>query len=171
MGEVVAGFWGGVRAGLSVGDAAGGVGVSARTGWRWFAQAGGVAPRCRQQSGRYLSAAEREIIDELWADPTVSKAAIARLLGRHRSTIGRELARNQTVRRAPRPPLTDRRRRKPGPRPGGLARHERLRATVSSLQESLDYLRLSIKYLVFDLEATRRDNGYLRKMLEDGTSG
>jgi len=47
------------------------------------------------------------------------------------------------------------------------ARHERLRATVSSLQESLDYLRLSIKYLVFDLEATRRENGYLRKMLED----
>jgi len=50
------------------------------------------------------------------------------------------------------------------------ARHERLRATVSSLQESLDYLRLSIKYLVFDLEATRRENGYLRKMLEE-TSG
>ena len=46
-------------------------------------------------------------------------------------------------------------------------RHERLRATVSSLQESLDYLRLSIKYLVFDLEATRRENGYLRKMLEE----
>jgi chromosome segregation ATPase len=49
-------------------------------------------------------------------------------------------------------------------------RHERLRATVSSLQESLDYLRLSIKYLVFDLEATRRENGYLRRMLEE-TSG
>jgi hypothetical protein len=49
-------------------------------------------------------------------------------------------------------------------------RHERLKATVSSLQESLDYLRLSIKYLVFDLEATRRENGYLRKMLEE-TSG
>lgn len=45
-------------------------------------------------------------------------------------------------------------------------RHERLRATVSSLQESLDYLRLSIKYLVFDLEATRRENGCLRRMLE-----
>ena len=49
------------------------------------------------------------------------------------------------------------------------ARHERLRQTVSSLQESLDYLRLSIKYLVFDLEATRRENGYLRKMLEETT--
>jgi hypothetical protein len=50
-------------------------------------------------------------------------------------------------------------------------RHERLRATVSSLQESLDYLRLSIKYLVFDLEATRRENGYLRKILEETTGG
>ena len=47
------------------------------------------------------------------------------------------------------------------------ARHERLRATVSSLQESLDYLRLSIKYLVFDLEATRRENTYLRKIIEE----
>src|SRR5919106_4893727 len=45
-------------------------------------------------------------------------------------------------------------------------RHERLRATVSSLQESLDYLRLSIKYLVFDLEATRRENSYLRNLVE-----
>ncbi len=44
--------------------------------------------------------------------------------------------------------------------------HERLRQTVCGLQESLDYLRLSIKYLVFDLEATRRENGLLRRMLE-----
>jgi chromosome segregation ATPase len=47
------------------------------------------------------------------------------------------------------------------------ARHERLRKTVNSLQESLDYLRLSIKYLMFDLEATRRENNSLRKMLEE----
>lgn len=46
-------------------------------------------------------------------------------------------------------------------------RHARLRKTVGELQESLDYLRLSIKYLVFDLEATRRENAYLRKMLDD----
>ena len=50
-------------------------------------------------------------------------------------------------------------------------RHERLRKTVSGLQESLDYLRLSIKYLVFDLEATKRENGYLRKMLEETAGG
>lgn len=50
-------------------------------------------------------------------------------------------------------------------------RHERLKATVSSLQESLDYQRLSIKYLVFDLEATRRENCYLRKILEEKAEG
>ncbi|RIK62837.1 MAG: hypothetical protein DCC65_16960 [Planctomycetota bacterium] len=46
-------------------------------------------------------------------------------------------------------------------------RHEKLKATVSSLHDSIDYLRLSIKYLLFDLEATRRENEYLRKMLEE----
>ena len=49
-------------------------------------------------------------------------------------------------------------------------RHERLKKTVSGLQESLDYLRLRIKYLVFDLEATRRENTYLRKLLEEKNS-
>jgi len=45
-------------------------------------------------------------------------------------------------------------------------RHSKLRKSVTDLQESLDYLRLSIKYLMFDLEATRRENSYLRRMLE-----
>ena len=46
-------------------------------------------------------------------------------------------------------------------------RHEQLKRTVSSLQESIDFLRLSIKYLLFDLEATKRENTQLRKMLEE----
>jgi len=46
-------------------------------------------------------------------------------------------------------------------------RHIELRKSVTNLQESLDYLRLSIKYLLFDLEATRRENSYLRQLLED----
>ncbi len=50
-------------------------------------------------------------------------------------------------------------------------RHKQLKETVCSLQESIDFLRLSIKYLLFDVEATRRENAYLRKMLEDGTEG
>lgn len=46
------------------------------------------------------------------------------------------------------------------------ARQEKLKETVRTLQESLDHLRLSVKYLVFDLEATRRENEYLRKLLD-----
>ena len=45
-------------------------------------------------------------------------------------------------------------------------RRERLQSSVHELQDALDYLRLSVKYLVFDLEATRRENAYLRRMIE-----
>lgn len=45
-------------------------------------------------------------------------------------------------------------------------RRLRIQNSVAELQESLDYLRLTIKYLVFDLEATRRENAYLRKLVE-----
>ena len=45
--------------------------------------------------------------------------------------------------------------------------HKQLRKGVGRLQESLDYLRVSVKYLVFDLEATKRENAHLRKMLKD----
>ena len=48
--------------------------------------------------------------------------------------------------------------------------HKELRKSVNNLQESLDYLRVSIKYMLFDLEATRRENVYLRKLLEDDAS-
>lgn len=48
-------------------------------------------------------------------------------------------------------------------------RHDRMKKTVTDLQDSLDYLRLSIKYVLFDLEATRRENAYLRKLLEKQT--
>ena len=53
-----------------------------------------------------------------------------------------------------------------------------------TIDEHLAQLRLKVKYLVFDLEATRRENRYLRQMLDmsrrrkkdgeegkDGTSG
>ncbi len=49
-------------------------------------------------------------------------------------------------------------------------RHRQLKETVTSLQESIDFVRLSIKYMLFDLEATRRENAQLRKMLEEGHS-
>jgi hypothetical protein len=45
--------------------------------------------------------------------------------------------------------------------------HAKLRKSLDGLQESMDYLRICIKYQTFDLEATRRENAYLKKILED----
>lgn len=45
--------------------------------------------------------------------------------------------------------------------------HKQLKKSVDTLQESMDYLRICIKYQLFDLEATRRENKYLRKLLEE----
>lgn len=49
-------------------------------------------------------------------------------------------------------------------------RHDRMKKCIGELRDSLDYLRLSVKYLVFDLEATRRENQYLRKLLDAQTN-
>ncbi|MEY3026509.1 MAG: hypothetical protein RL136_2234 [Planctomycetota bacterium] len=46
------------------------------------------------------------------------------------------------------------------------SRRARVQSSIQELQDALDYLRLSVKYLVFDLEATRRENAYLRRMIE-----
>jgi hypothetical protein len=70
--------------------------------------------------------------------------------------------------------LLDRIRDLPDPQRNGLEqiaeetkqRRDRITKSVTELQDSLDYLRLSVKYLVFDLEATRRENAYLRKLIE-----
>ncbi len=44
---------------------------------------------------------------------------------------------------------------------------KKLENSITRLQESLDYLRVCIKYQIFDLEATRRENEYLRKLLDE----
>lgn len=60
-------------------------------------------------------------------------------------------------------------RRKVGDASGTVSdKRKRLRSSIESLQNSLDYLRLAIKYLTFDLEATKRENRVLRRMLEEG---
>ena len=43
---------------------------------------------------------------------------------------------------------------------------ERITSAEFSGHTWSDYLRLSVKYLVFDLEATRRENAYLRRLVE-----
>lgn len=45
--------------------------------------------------------------------------------------------------------------------------HKTVMDGVDRLRGSIDNLRICIKYLVFDLEATRRENEGLRKQLED----
>jgi hypothetical protein len=47
-----------------------------------------------------------------------------------------------------------------------IRRHKEIKDGCNAIQESISYLRLCIKYLLFDLEATRRENQYLRTMLE-----
>ncbi|UCE49922.1 MAG: hypothetical protein JSW47_07155 [Phycisphaerales bacterium] len=44
--------------------------------------------------------------------------------------------------------------------------HQELKESLEQLQSSLNNLRLVTKYRVFDLEATRRENARLKKLLE-----
>jgi len=44
-------------------------------------------------------------------------------------------------------------------------RHEQLKATFTRLHDGIDHLRLHVKYLLFDLDATRRENQELRNQL------
>ncbi|WP_410617523.1 IS30 family transposase [Amycolatopsis sp. lyj-109] len=87
-------FWEQVRAGRAVAPASWAVGVSHRTGQRWFAEAGGVIGNAPRELGsRYLSAAEREEISlGLARDEGVRE--IAGRLGRSPSTVSREITRN-----------------------------------------------------------------------------
>jgi hypothetical protein len=50
-------------------------------------------------------------------------------------------------------------------------RHKDIKNSVKDLKDSLSNLRLMIKYLLFDIEACRRENKYLRDLLNnDGDS-
>ena len=54
-----------------------------------------------------------------------------------------------------------------GQRAAGGVYESEVDPASSRLEDSMDYLRLQIKYLLFDLEATRRENRYLRQLLEN----
>ena len=45
------------------------------------------------------------------------------------------------------------------------------RSRKTAVEDALDHLRLLLKYLLFDLEATRRENRYLRQMLQSRRPG
>ena len=95
-----------------------------------------MIPDLAEPSDRYLSLTELEEIAERWT-ARLSKAEITCRLGRHRSTIGRELVRNQVV-LLPRPvPRADRQRHRPGPVPGAPRPHERLQHVQLRYRPSL----------------------------------
>ena len=43
---------------------------------------------------------------------------------------------------------------------------KKTKKTTSSVQDSVDDLRVCMKYLLFDLDATRRENLYYKRLLE-----
>jgi IS30 family transposase len=89
-------FWGQVPWWSSWAAAGVAVGVSARAGNRWAAESGGVKPQLSVPSRR-LSYRERCRIEDL-LEVGWSPAAIARALGRHRSSVCREIAGHRRVR-------------------------------------------------------------------------
>src|SRR5438067_12809937 len=87
-------FWVEIANGVTSEQAAVAVGVASAVGNRWLREAGGMRPICLAPlSGRYLSLAEREEIAILTAQ-RLGVREIARRVGRHPSTIRRELRRN-----------------------------------------------------------------------------
>ena len=86
-GERVRVFWRARIEGSSIAEAAAAVGVSETAGMRWVAEAGGMIPDLSEPSGRYLSLADREDIAEYW-NQGLSRAEIARRIGRHRGRVG-----------------------------------------------------------------------------------
>jgi transposase, IS30 family len=86
-------FWRAVRAGSSPDEAAGLAGVSVKIGRRWFVNGGGMPTLClAEPSGRFLTLDDRiEILVGLTAKE--SCAVIALRIGKHRTTVARELER------------------------------------------------------------------------------
>jgi hypothetical protein len=91
-------FWIEIAKGLLPAPAAVAVGASQPVGQRWFHNAGGMPPfDLTPLLGRYLSFREREEIALLKAQGAGVRR-IAEVIGRHPSTISRELRRNAATR-------------------------------------------------------------------------
>lgn len=133
--EVEREFWVKIAEGLSSEDAARACGTSGPVGVRWFRERGGMPSlQLTPGSGRYLSFSEREEI-ALLTGQGAGVRSIAETLGRHPSTISRELRRNPATRSGQiryrasvaqwKAELQARR-----PKTAKLASHEKLRAYV-----------------------------------------
>ena len=98
QGESQRSFWKAIGQGLSSESAAVVAGVSPAVGARWFRQSGGMPNICLPPlSARFLSFSEREEIALLRAQGHGVRE-IARQIGRHASTVSRELCRNAATR-------------------------------------------------------------------------
>lgn len=53
------------------------------------------------------------------------------------------------------------------PSPKNPTPSDSIREAIQALQDELGTLRVAVKYLCFDLEATRRENEELRRQLEE----
>jgi hypothetical protein len=49
----------------------------------------------------------------------------------------------------------------------GVREPSAIKREMAAMEENLDQVRLAIKYLVFDLEATQRENRMLRELLNE----
>jgi transposase, IS30 family len=135
-------FWELVRRGRTVAEASVEVGVSRFAGMDWYRDRGGVMPRSRPPATTRprLTLEQREEIAVLHA-AKVSNTEIARQIGCHKATVGRELAKGSTIFPDRRPKYrattaqvaADHRARRV--RGGKLAGNPRLREKVQDLLE------------------------------------
>ena len=90
-------FWAEYASGVPAVAAGLAAGLGKNTGPLWALETGGIRPRRKPEPmGRYLSLDERQTIATMRAAGH-SKQQIAQELGRHPSTIGRELVRNSEL--------------------------------------------------------------------------
>lgn len=54
-----------------------------------------------------------------------------------------------------------------GDKKDGLSHPQRVQNTLASMQQSVENMRICVKYLLFDLDATRRESLYFKKLLEE----
>ena len=137
--ETVRVFWRARVAGAGYLASAASAGVSASTGREWVRHAGGVIPDLEPLSGRYLCQAERDEIS-VGIAAGLSNAEIGRVLGRHRSNVGREIKRNRTLHRDRPPARADGLPNLPGTRAGVAPRpaRERLQYRPAVAQAKAD---------------------------------
>ena len=95
-------FWAGLRRGVTVAAASRAAGVAKNTGAAWLAEAGGVRPRVQNldlEAAVVPGTGALTFLDRCRIEDLVkvgyTPARIADLLGRHRSTITRELTRSR----------------------------------------------------------------------------